>query len=401
MRTNLFNISVTLAFLWISLSAAIGQNNVGVGTTTPHPSAMLEINDAERGVLIPQTDTVSIANYVSGLTPPATIANGLLIYEVNLKTYVYYDAPTNRWRKLTDLVGPIGPTGPRGPIGPTGPTGHTTRWRDSSNTIPVLMPDDNCGSYYFHNQTGVLWKVVCNPDGSNRRWADTSSVDNNFGIFRAPEETIIAATFRSTTNQNESMASGGPNISDDVVFVDINGLDMTFDIQRDEIAYVWVLSHGTVSNSFGKNNYSYAQYDIDLSTGGTIKEGHAGRFYSQRDQFSSGEMGAIFTIGKNGPPPPFQTFGLFDQVGWSVSAEYTIEGPLTFPPPCDAYCGSGPCPTCPLSQVSVQIKTVGGNRVSTGNVDMKIADGPGKLNQAFMSVFVVIRRSPDAIARKR
>jgi hypothetical protein len=403
MQLRFYNIIDTLFLLcFLTISTVVfAQNNVGIGTTSPHPSAILDIDDNDRGVLIPQTDTTAVLNYVNSLTPPSPIANGLIIYEVNLKTYVYYDGVLKRWRKLIDLVGPTGPTGLRGSVGPIGPTGHTTLWRDSVNSPPTLRPDDNCGSYYFHNQTGVLWRVVCNPDGSNRRWADTASVDNEFGVFRAPNETILAATFRSNLNQNESMASGGPNITDDVVLVNISGLNMTFDIQRDEIAYVWVFSHGTVSNSFGKNNYSYAQYDIQLSTAAQIDEGHNNKFFFDRDQASNGQMGNIFTIGKNGPPPPFETFGLFDQVGWSASASYTIQGPLTYPPPCDEFCGSVPCPTCPLAAQSVEIRTVGGNRFSTGNVDMKIADGTGKLNQAFMSVYVVIRRSPIAIARKR
>ena len=128
----------------------IAQNNVGIGTTSPHPSALLDISDTSRGVLITRTDTAAVQDYVDNLNPPAPIADGLMIYEINEETYMYYDGKQGKWRRLVDLVGPDGARGDRGPTGPTGPTGRHTDWRDSVNSTPTFVPAwDKCGDFYI------------------------------------------------------------------------------------------------------------------------------------------------------------------------------------------------------------------------------------------------------------
>ncbi|MFT4525484.1 MAG: hypothetical protein ACI85F_001638 [Bacteroidia bacterium] len=101
------------------------QDNVGIGTTTPDPSSILEISSSDKGLLIPRTDTTSITN-------PAT---GLLIYTETDSTFYYFDGIV--WRAAigltgadgidgtTGVTGAIGPTGMTGPIGPTGVDGQT------------------------------------------------------------------------------------------------------------------------------------------------------------------------------------------------------------------------------------------------------------------------------------
>lgn len=89
------------------------QDNVGIGTTTPDPSSILEISSTDKGLLIPRTDTTSIAN-------PAT---GLLIYTQTDSTFYYFDGVV--WREAIGPVGPVGATGVDGASGPTGPTGPT------------------------------------------------------------------------------------------------------------------------------------------------------------------------------------------------------------------------------------------------------------------------------------
>jgi len=122
-------------------NTASGQtNNVGIGTNSPDPSAILELQATDKGILIPRTDTNLIV-------APAT---GLLMYENADNTFYYFDGtnwvafggggagptgPTGLTgltgpTGLTGLTGATGPTGPSGPIGPTGtgvagPTGPT------------------------------------------------------------------------------------------------------------------------------------------------------------------------------------------------------------------------------------------------------------------------------------
>lgn len=72
------------------------QNNVGIGTLTPAPSALLDLQAADKGLLIPRTDTAVI----NALGTPAT---GLLIYQTSSNTFYYFDG--SFWRTLATNSG--------------------------------------------------------------------------------------------------------------------------------------------------------------------------------------------------------------------------------------------------------------------------------------------------------
>jgi trimeric autotransporter adhesin len=76
--------------------SVISQNNVGIGTLTPAPSALLDLQAADKGLLIPRTDTTVI----NALGTPAT---GLLIYQTSSNTFYYFDG--TYWRTLATSSG--------------------------------------------------------------------------------------------------------------------------------------------------------------------------------------------------------------------------------------------------------------------------------------------------------
>jgi len=94
------------------------QNNVGIGTITPDPSALLELADTTKGVLIPRMTTVQRLAIVNP-------ANGLLVYDSNFDCFYYYISSSSSWISLCSLSGPTGPTGSSGVIGATGVSGVT------------------------------------------------------------------------------------------------------------------------------------------------------------------------------------------------------------------------------------------------------------------------------------
>ena len=128
---------------FLATAYASAQDNVGVGTTTPDPSAALDITANNKGVLVPRLTTVQRLAI-------ATPANGLMVYDVNEGCFFYYIAPAATWRNLCegaincwdlngnhindpnedinsdglfngqDCTGAQGATGPAGPAGPQG-----------------------------------------------------------------------------------------------------------------------------------------------------------------------------------------------------------------------------------------------------------------------------------------
>lgn len=94
-----------------------GQNNVGIGTLNPNPSAILDIQSNSKGVLIPRMDSTQ-RRIISNP------ANGLLVYDSDYGCFYFYQ--NSAWKSLCDNTpGPMGATGNRGPTGVTGNIGPT------------------------------------------------------------------------------------------------------------------------------------------------------------------------------------------------------------------------------------------------------------------------------------
>jgi len=70
----LFVLGLVLA---IESTPVLAQDNVGIGTTTPNASALLDLTSSNKGLLIPRVTLVAANN---GSTPVNTPATGLLVY---------------------------------------------------------------------------------------------------------------------------------------------------------------------------------------------------------------------------------------------------------------------------------------------------------------------------------
>lgn len=89
----------------LPLSTVVAQNtfpangNVGIGTSSPHSSAALEVKSTSKGVLIPRMTK----SQRDGINSPAT---GLLIYQTNNDAGFYYYTGTT-WSSLSGSSGPV------------------------------------------------------------------------------------------------------------------------------------------------------------------------------------------------------------------------------------------------------------------------------------------------------
>ncbi|MGH2665551.1 hypothetical protein [Flavobacterium sp.] len=76
-------------FLTIQLHA-----QVGIGTVTPNASSVLELQSTTQGLLTPRMTTAQKAAIASP-------ANGLFVYDTDLKAYSYYDSSSTTWVNIT------------------------------------------------------------------------------------------------------------------------------------------------------------------------------------------------------------------------------------------------------------------------------------------------------------
>ncbi len=374
-----------LFILMLCFASGFAQtpDNVGIGTTTPHPSVLLQVDDSSRGVLIPQTDTNAILAYMNTLNPNPGIADGLMIFDTIQNTYLYYDEIAGVWRRLIDLVGPRGARGPQGPQGPRGDTGLVNDWRDSLGFDEKVLAEDTCGDWFFDASSGRIWRLWCDTLGGTkpRMWIDTVLWDKPIGNLTPPDERVFGISITYNTSAFlESMA----NDTAIVVMQDIPGMTQSITVFPDEVAYIWVSAHGTVGKAFAGPDMSYAQYDISFG----------GDEYYRIDN-----MQHIATVGPNN-----SVSNQADLVGWYLSGQYVFEGDLTDPIHC--RCGTPyqlPSCNCAYASKTLNINLRGGNRYSgsANTTFLILADTKDKETVAHMDIFVIIRRNPNALPRKK
>ncbi|MFN8309672.1 MAG: tail fiber domain-containing protein [Chitinophagales bacterium] len=107
------------ALLYILLLLALpaaAQNNIGIGTAAPDASALLDLTSSQKGFLVPRVTTAQRNAIVSP-------ANGLLVYDLNLNCFFYYNSSVPGWISLCQSA--LGATGATGATGITGPSGAT------------------------------------------------------------------------------------------------------------------------------------------------------------------------------------------------------------------------------------------------------------------------------------
>ncbi|MCW3127306.1 MAG: hypothetical protein JWO03_2964 [Bacteroidetes bacterium] len=105
-----------VVFLSLAITAFPQARNIGVGTPTPDPAALLDLTASDKGFLVPRlADTNAIA---------APYTDGLVFYNTTTKCLYMFRSGAG-WLNLCSLLiaGPTGPTGAPGTAGAAGATG--------------------------------------------------------------------------------------------------------------------------------------------------------------------------------------------------------------------------------------------------------------------------------------
>jgi hypothetical protein len=91
-----------ITLLAVLFSARSFAQNVGIGTLIPDASAQLHISSTSKGLIIPRMTSAEKL-----LIP--TPADGLMVYDTDIKNFWYYDLSAATWKELNSLnVLPIG-----------------------------------------------------------------------------------------------------------------------------------------------------------------------------------------------------------------------------------------------------------------------------------------------------
>jgi hypothetical protein len=113
--------TVVIAFGLACLMGSLLAQRVGIGTSTPDPSARLDVWDNQRGILIPRLTTAQR----NAITTPA---RSLLIYNTDCDEYQYYIPGTGWVSLLTNVTAGSSGTLTAFPATGISASGFTAHW---------------------------------------------------------------------------------------------------------------------------------------------------------------------------------------------------------------------------------------------------------------------------------
>ena len=196
---------------------SFAQDNMGIGTSTPDPSSVLDLTATDKGLLVPRMDAVQRI----AIALPAT---GLMVFDTDDNQFWYFDGTI--W---VQALGPQGPAGANGTNGTNGLDGATgSAGVDGTN-----------GTNGLDGATGPAGPVGCNSANyivkSNGSIATCSQIFDN-GIRIGIGTGVPAHYFHHT----RTSANGALYVS-------------KFELTGAADANVWIANTSTTNGSFAAN----------------------------------------------------------------------------------------------------------------------------------------------------
>jgi len=133
------NILIAMVVLLCFQRITLAQQNIGIGTTTPNSSALLEVQSTNKGLLIPRVSLLSEVDIVTIPTPPTS----LLVYNLNVllpEGVGFYYWNGSKWNKL---IAKDGVTNLAWGINGNAGTSPTTDYIGTTDNTPIVFKTFN------------------------------------------------------------------------------------------------------------------------------------------------------------------------------------------------------------------------------------------------------------------
>jgi hypothetical protein len=164
---------IQIIIISISIFCYKSFAQIGIGTTNPNPSAILEVQSTEKGFLLPRL------SYSQRVSIPSPISQGLMIYNTDEKCINVFN--DNNWQNL--CTGQVSTTPPNAP---------------NANDIIDLV----CSQIQFTQNTGTVNLPI------NATVTIPYNVANNDVSYLGGQEILPEVTSTASSNYKLTLQSG-------------------------------------------------------------------------------------------------------------------------------------------------------------------------------------------------